>query len=114
LAAAQLVASTGQRVPLIWAIGYHFLAGIGYIYFAPTAVTLYSRSAPATVNALMVGIYYVAIFAGSAISGRLGGLYERLSGGEFWGLHALVVVMGGVLVFAFAPRLRRELGMQVA
>jgi POT family proton-dependent oligopeptide transporter len=113
LAAAQLVASTGQRVPLIWAIGYHFLAGIGYIYFAPTAVTLYSRSAPATVNALMVGIYYVAIFAGSAISGRLGGLYERVSGGEFWGLHALVAVAGGVLVFAFAPQLRRELGMQV-
>jgi hypothetical protein len=32
---------------------------------------------------MMIGIYYLSIFAGSTISGRLGGLYERLSSAQF-------------------------------
>jgi POT family proton-dependent oligopeptide transporter len=58
---------------------------------------------------MMIGTYYLSIFAGSTISGRLGGLYERLSSAEFWLLHAAIVAAGGVLILLFAPRLRREL-----
>jgi proton-dependent oligopeptide transporter, POT family len=114
LAAAQLVAPALGAVPLAWAIAYHFLSGVGYIYFAPIAIALYSRSAPAAVNALMIGVYYLSMFAGSTISGRIGGLYEHLSSGEFWLLHAALVSTGGLLFLLFAPRIRRELGMPTA
>jgi dipeptide/tripeptide permease len=40
---------------------------------------LFSRIAPAAVNSMMMGVYYLPIFAGSTITGRLGGLYEQLS-----------------------------------
>jgi proton-dependent oligopeptide transporter, POT family len=70
---------------------------------------LFSRSAPVSVNAMMIGTYYLSVFAGSTISGRLGGLYERLSSAEFWLLHALIVAAGGLLILLFAARLRREL-----
>lgn len=43
------------------------------------------------------------------ISGRLGGLYERLSAAEFWLIHASCVAAGGMLILLFASRLRREL-----
>jgi len=102
------------RVPLAWAIAYHFISGVGYIYFAPVALALYSRSAPAAVNALMIGVYNLSMFAGSAISGRIGGLYERWSSTEFWLLHAVIVSAGGLLLLLLAPRLRRELGMAPA
>ncbi len=114
LAMAQFVVRTGHAVPLPWAIAYHFLSGPGYIYFAPTAIALYSRAAPAAVNAMMVGVYFLAMFAGSLISGRLGGLYERLSAADFWLLHAAIIGSGGALVLLLAPRLRRELGMPAA
>jgi proton-dependent oligopeptide transporter, POT family len=112
LAAAQLVAPAPGTVPLAWAIAYHFFSGIGYIYFAPIAIALFSRSAPAAVNALMIGVYYLSMFAGSTISGRMGGLYERVSAGRFWLLHAAVAGAGGVALLLFAPRLRRELGIR--
>ena len=114
LAASQLIAARQGTVPLAWAIGFHFLSATGYIYFAPIAIALYARSAPPAVNALMIGVYYLSMFAGSIISGRIGGLYERLSAGRFWLLHAGIVGAGGVLLMLLAPRLRRELRMPAA
>ena len=73
------------------------------------AFALFSRSAPAAVNAMMLGVYYISIFAGSPISGRLGSLYEQLSSAAFWLLHAALVATGGILKFLSIPRLRREL-----
>src|SRR5262249_12689909 len=82
---------------------------IGCIYFIPTVPTLFSRSAPAAISALMIGSGSFAVFVGSTISGRLGGLYERLSPARFWLLHAAVVSAGGILILLFARRLRHEL-----
>jgi POT family proton-dependent oligopeptide transporter len=109
LGGGQLVADAAGKVPLVWALAYHFLSAVGYLYFAPTAVAVFSRTAPASVNAMMIGIYYLSIFAGSTISGRLGGLYERLSSAQFWLMHAAFVTAGGLLLLLFASRLRREL-----
>jgi proton-dependent oligopeptide transporter, POT family len=109
LAGGQLAADAAGKVPLVWALAYHFLSAIGYLYFAPVAVAVFSRTAPASVNAMMIGTYYLSIFAGSTISGRLGGFYERLSSAQFWLIHAAIVTAGGLLILLFTPRLRREL-----
>ena len=109
LAASGHVANAAGRVPLVWALGFHVLSNTGYIFFAPIAIALFARCAPAAVNSMMVGVYYLSMFAGSIISGRLGGLYERLSSTQFWLLHAVIVGTGGLLLLLFARRLRREL-----
>jgi len=109
LAGGQWVGGGSGKVPLAWVLAYHFGSAIGYLYFAPIAVALISRCAPASVNAMMIGVYYLAMFAGSIISGRLGGLYERLSSADFWLLHAAIVGAACPLILLLAPRLRREL-----
>jgi POT family proton-dependent oligopeptide transporter len=109
LGGGELVADVTGKVPLAWALAYHFLSAIGYLYFSPVAVAVFSRTAPASVNAMMIGVYYLSIFAGSIISGRLGGLYERLSSAQFWLIHAAIVATGGLLILLFTSRLRREL-----
>lgn len=109
LAAGQWAAQTLGKVPLAWAIAYHLLSAIGYLYVAPIAIGLFSRSAPPAVNAMMAGVYYLSMFAGGTISGRLGGLYERLPPAEFWLLHAAIVGLGGLAILGFAARLRGEL-----
>jgi len=111
LAAADhpLVTRGSDKAPLVWALTFHFLSSVGYVYFAPTAIAVFSRWAPAAVNAMMIGVYYLSTFLGSTISGRLGGLYERISPSRFWLLHAAIAVAGGVLILLLAPRLRRNL-----
>jgi POT family proton-dependent oligopeptide transporter len=47
---------------------------------------------------MMVGAYYLGLFAGGLISGRLGRYYEPLQPALFWALHAAVAISGTVLV----------------
>ena len=109
LAAADLVAEGSGKVPLPWALAFHLISNTGYLYFAPLAIALFARAAPAAVNSMMVGVYYLAMFAGSTISGRIGGLYERVPATQFWLLHGAIVAAGGVLFLLLAAPLRREL-----
>lgn len=103
LAAAPLVTNDAGKVPLLWAIGFHLISNFGWLFFAPTALALMARAAPLQVNATMIGIYYLATFIGSTISGRLGGLYESWSPAAFWLLHAGIVAGGGLVLIALAP-----------
>lgn len=109
LAAGGLVSAADGKVPLAWALVFHVIENTGYLFVAPIAIALFSRAAPRAVNAMMVSVYYLSVFIGSTISGRLGGLYELLSPARFWFLHAVIVGAGGLLILLFARQLRREL-----
>lgn len=109
LSAAGMTANMAGKIPLPWVLVFHFISNIGFIYFAPTGMGMFSRAAPAAVNAIMMSVYSLSIFSGAVISGRLGGLYEQLTPAGFWLLHAAIVGTGGLLILLFAPRLRYEL-----
>lgn len=94
------------RVPLLWAVGFHMLSNWGWVFFTPIAVGLYGRAAPKSLNAMMIGINSMAVFVGSTISGRIGGLYEVWTPGQFWLLHAGIIAGGALLLLAMRPAVR--------
>jgi POT family proton-dependent oligopeptide transporter len=109
LAAGQLVTDAFGRTPFLWAVVFHLSSNLGWLYFAPTCNAFFSRGAPMAVTATMMGLYSVAVSLGSLVSGRLGGLYEKMSAAGFWSLHAAVVGGGGVLILIYGGLLRRRL-----
>ena len=111
LAGAQMATNGAGRTPLIWAVVFHIVSNLGWLYFSPTVSALFSRAAPVSINATMMGVSTLSVFLGSVISGRLGGLYERLPASQFWALHAALVTIAGVLILLVGSRLRRELGV---
>lgn len=108
LAAGNVVDWPGGRIPLAWSLGFHVFSNVGWVFFAPTVLALLARTAPASVSALTIGAYYLSVFIGSLVSGRLGVLYEQLAPHRFWLLHAALVGGGGVLVLLLRRRLNRE------
>ena len=106
LALATTFAEVGGKAPLLWAIAFHMGSNIGWLYFSPLATALYSRAAPNAVNATMMGVNSLSVFLGSVISGRLGGLYEKLDPARFWTLHAVVVCLGGAVILLIGARMR--------
>ena len=110
LAAASLVVDAHGRSPLIWAIVFHLSSNAGWVFFSPIVTALYSRMAPAAVNATLMGCNTLSVFIGSLVSGRLGGLYETLAPAAFWALHAGLVATGGLLWLLMGARLRRAFG----
>ncbi len=108
LAAAEVL-SAGHSVALIWPLAFHVIGAFAYLYAGPIVLGLVSRSAPASVNAMMVGAYYLSIFVGGVGSGWLGRFYEKLTPQGFWLLHAAIAAAGPVLLLAFRRPLRRAL-----
>jgi len=103
--------SGGATLGLIWPAVFHFICAVGYLYVGPIMLALASRAAPPAVNAMMVGAYYLSIFAGGVASGWLGRFYEPLSPGAFWLLHGAVVFSGGALLWLLFRPLCAALGI---
>ncbi|MCW8126941.1 peptide MFS transporter [Microbulbifer halophilus] len=101
--------SAGGAVAIWWPAVFHFICACGYLYVAPTALSLFSRAAPPSINAMMVGVYYLGLFFGSVFSGFLGRFYEILPAGGFWFLHAAIAGSGAVLVWLLRRPLLRLL-----
>ena len=104
-----IVASRGRPVHPVWP----FLAcagqGIAFLYYWPTLLALVSRAAPAAVNATMMGLAFMSLFFSNNLIGWIGGFYERMTPIAFWGLHAAIAAVGGLLVMVFGRRLERVL-----
>lgn len=102
------------RTALIWPALFHFVCAAAYLYAGPIALALASRAAPAAVNAMMVGAYYLALFAGGIVSGWLGRFYEVMSPGAFWLMHGTIVGAGAVLILLLRRPLLREMKLEGA
>jgi POT family proton-dependent oligopeptide transporter len=112
LASAQQ-AATGQKVSLVWGLGFHIINDIGFAMVFPVGLALFSRASPRAIGGLMIGVYYLHLFIANMMVGRLGGLLEAMDATSFWLLHAALVAGGGAIMLVFALFFRRILAPTV-
>jgi proton-dependent oligopeptide transporter, POT family len=104
-----IIAARGAPVSLLWPFVYCAGMGIAFLYYWPTLLALVSRTAPAKVNATMMGIVFLSMFVANNLIGWIGGFYERMGPMAFWALHAAIAGSGMLLVLVFRRRLSRAL-----
>lgn len=107
LAFAPLLEDANGRAPLLLPVAFHLFSNLGAVYFAPVALALFAREAPAALRGTLIGVNTLAVFAASIISGRMGGLYERMAAPNFWLLHAFIAAAAGLVMLAAARVFRR-------
>ena len=74
---------------------------LGFANVFPVALALYSRAAPKGLTGVLIGVFYLHLFAGNLLVGWLGGLLGTMPTTSFWMLHAgLVLSSGAVLLLA--------------
>jgi POT family proton-dependent oligopeptide transporter len=110
LGMAWLGAAGAGRAPLLWGVAFHMISNLGWIYFNPVVLAVFTRAAPAPRAATVIACYQLSVFVGSIVSGRLGGFYERWGPAEFWFVHAGIAAAGSVGLLALRGWLRRGLG----
>lgn len=108
LVAAAVISSSGQKASFGWVIGFELFNSIGFANVFPVGLALYARAAPKAVAGTFIAIYYLHLFLCNNLVGWLGGLLERMSGTQFWLLHAALVA-GAAAIMATAARLGRRL-----
>jgi len=94
-------AATGHKVGLFWGLVFHIVNSIGFANIFPVGLALFSRAGPRAIAGMIIGIYYLNLFASNMMVGYLGGLLEPLGGVKFWALHAALVFGAGLALFAF-------------
>ncbi|MFZ1991019.1 MAG: peptide MFS transporter [Alphaproteobacteria bacterium] len=99
VAAASIYASSGHQVSLLWAVAFHFINDIGFANILPVGLALYTRAAPKGLSGLMVGIYYLHLFAGNMLTGWLGGLLDSMPAAQFWLLHVAIMGVAAAALF---------------
>lgn len=99
----------GAQVPLAWAMVFHFIDNLGWLYFTPIALALYGRAAPARLQGLLLGVNAASVFVGTTVSGRLGGLYGVWDDSQFWLLHGGIAGGGAAAFLMLRPVVRRVL-----
>lgn len=86
------VFSTGMaKASIGWVLGFEVLNSIGFSNVAPVGLAMYARAAPKSVAGTIMGVYYLHLFAANNLVGWLGGFLEKMSGVQFWLLHAGLV-----------------------
>ena len=70
-------------------------------------MALFSRVAPPAINSVMIGVYFLSVFAGSLLVGWVGQFYERLEAPIFWLLHAAAAGLASLILLALWRPLSR-------
>ncbi|HEY8004549.1 MAG TPA: peptide MFS transporter [Phenylobacterium sp.] len=108
LALGAAVSGAG-KVPLAWALGFHLIVQTGYLFVYPIGMALFSRAAPPAINSLMIGVYFLSVFAGSLLVGWVGQFYEKMGAPAFWLLHAAAAGAAGLIIVVLWRPLSRAL-----
>ncbi len=94
------MAAAGQgdgKIGLFWPVAFHVVNSIGFAHMLPVSLALFAKVAPKAVNATVIGLYYLAFFAGNAIVGKVGGYLETMPVTSFWLMHAGFAAASGAV-----------------
>ena len=101
--------STFGKVSLLWLVVGYFIMTIAELCLSPIGLSLVSKLAPKRFLSLIMGCWFLTSFIGNLVAGVWGGLYEKLTLVNLFGLLALLSLITCVLLLCFVPRLNKYL-----
>jgi POT family proton-dependent oligopeptide transporter len=104
-----IVVYDGAPIHPIFPILYSAGLGISFLYYWPTLLALVSRTAPAKVNATLMGFAFMSLFVSNNLIGWIGGFYGKMQPAAFWAMHAAIATGGGLIVLLFGRPITRAL-----
>jgi POT family proton-dependent oligopeptide transporter len=82
------------KIGLFWPVMFHLLNSIGFSHIMPVSLALFTKVAPRSIVATVVGIYYLAFFTANKTVGVIGGWYSTMDTPTFWLVHVGSAVLG--------------------
>ena len=108
-AGAAWSARSGALVPLWVLLLFHVVNSIAFVHLLPVGLSLFSRTAPAALNATMLGVFYTLFFGTNLMVGWIGARYGTMGHAAFWLLQAGLMAAGAAVMAALYRPLRSAL-----
>jgi POT family proton-dependent oligopeptide transporter len=100
---------TGAPVSWAWVTAYFVLLTIGELYVLPIGLSVFSRLAPGQVAAAMIGVWFLAKFAGSLGAGYLGAFWSQIPHPTFFLIGAAAAGLAGIALLLFRMVVKRHM-----
>lgn len=98
-----------EKIGLFWPVMFHIVNSIGFAHMLPVSLALFARLAPKQISGTVIGLYFLAFFAGNSLVGYVGGWFETMPVTQFWLVHMGFASAAGIVFLLFklllAPRL---------
>lgn len=98
-----------EKIGLFWPVMFHIVNSIGFAHMLPVSLALFARLAPKQISGTVIGLYFLAFFAGNSLVGYVGGWFETMPVTQFWLVHMGFAATAGFAFLLFklllAPRL---------
>jgi POT family proton-dependent oligopeptide transporter len=98
---AALTQPHGGKISLFWPMMFELTNSIGFAHVLPVSLAFFSKLAPKSIGATVIGLYYLAFFIANKVVGVVGGLYSSLPTTTFWLIHVASAVFGLVAFAIF-------------
>ncbi|HEY2514763.1 MAG TPA: peptide MFS transporter [Polyangiaceae bacterium] len=76
---AAMVAGDHGKASWVFLVATYLLHTIGELCLSPVGLSLVTKLAPKKLAALLMGVWFLAVFAGNFLAGQVGSLYESMS-----------------------------------
>jgi POT family proton-dependent oligopeptide transporter len=107
---AALTQPPGGKISMFWPMMFELMNSIGFAHVLPVSLALFSKLAPKSIGATVIGLYYLAFFIANKLVGYVGGLYSSLPTTTFWLIHVASAAFGLVAFAVFKVALGKRMG----
>ncbi|MGD9621999.1 MAG: peptide MFS transporter [Mycolicibacterium sp.] len=96
-------------VPALLVMAILGVFAVSELLLSPIGLSVTTKLAPEAFRAQMMALYFFSVGLGTAMSGVLAGFYDPSRESAYFGILGGVAVLAGVLVFALAPWISRQM-----
>ncbi len=99
----------GDEASWLWLLAFFVALTIGELYLSPISLSLVSKTAPARVLSMMMGLWLATSFTGNLLAGWLGSFWSAMDKTSFFLLMAGLAALAGAMILALSRPLRNVL-----
>ena len=104
-----MAGTTGKAVPALLIFGILGVFAISELLLSPIGLSVTTKLAPEAFRAQMMALYFFSVGLGTSMSGVLAKYYDPAREFAYFGIIGAVAIVAGVIVFALAPWISREM-----
>lgn len=98
MAVAAWFGSGSPDASWLWLFAYFIVITIGELYLSPVSLSLVSKTAPARMVSMMMGVWLGTSFVGNFVGGWLGSFWSAMDKASFFLMIAGVAAFAGLLI----------------
>jgi POT family proton-dependent oligopeptide transporter len=95
------------QVSAMWLVFAYLLHTVGELCLSPIGLSLVTKLAPVRLGGMLMGVWFLAVFAGNWIAGKLGTLWSSYTHVTFFSIFVVTSLAASVMLFFLRRPLKR-------